>query len=98
MEYKRRQKIVQKFRLIGIAGCATIRPMGQPFFQKLLEERGITQSDLARRLGVNKSSVTLWSLRGIPPKRVIEIERETGIPRGELRPDIYPPEPLEAAE
>lgn len=67
-------------------------------FQKLLEKSGIKQSELARKLGVNKSTVALWILRRIPAERVIEIERETGIPRGELRPDIYPPESLEAAQ
>lgn len=72
--------------------------MIKPPFQKLLEEKGIKQSALARQLGVNKSTVALWVLRRIPAERVIEIERETGIPRFELRPDIYPPEPLEAAQ
>jgi DNA-binding transcriptional regulator YdaS (Cro superfamily) len=66
-------------------------------FQKRLEEKGITQSALAARLGVNKSTVALWVLRRIPAERVIEIERETGIPRCELRPDIYP-QHLEAAQ
>ena len=67
-------------------------------FQKLLEEKGITQSALAQRMGVNKSTVALWVLRRIPAERVIEIERETGIHRCKLRPDIYPSESVEAAE
>lgn len=67
-------------------------------FQKLLEDRGISQTMLARQLGVNKSSVALWILRRIPAERVLEIEQVTGIPRGKLRPDIYPAEPLEAAQ
>ena len=57
---------------------------------RLLEEKGLRLSDLARKLGVNKSSVTLWGLRRIPAERVLEIEKFTGIPRHELRPDIYP--------
>lgn len=72
--------------------------MGDFSFQKLLEEKRITQNELARRLGVNKSSVAVWVLRRIPAERVLEIERETGIERGKLRPDLYPPEPLEAAQ
>jgi DNA-binding transcriptional regulator YdaS (Cro superfamily) len=72
--------------------------MSEIFFQKLLEKKGIKPSDLARKLGVNKSTVSLWNLRRVPAERVIEIERETGIPRQELRPDIYPPEALEAAQ
>jgi DNA-binding transcriptional regulator YdaS (Cro superfamily) len=58
--------------------------------RRLLEERGLSLSDLARRLGVNKSSITLWGLRRIPAERVLEIEKLTGIPRHDLRPDIYP--------
>lgn len=72
--------------------------MIKPSLQKLLEEKGIRQSALARRLGVNKSTVALWTLRRVPAERVIEIERETGIHRCELRPDIYPRESLEATQ
>jgi DNA-binding transcriptional regulator YdaS (Cro superfamily) len=71
--------------------------MGRPF-QKLLEDKGIKQSALARLLGVNKSSVALWALRRVPAERVIEIERETGIPRSDLRPDIYPPDTIAAPQ
>ena len=38
-------------------------------------------------------AVRQWRKRGsIPPLRVLLIERLTGVPRHELRPDIYPPE------
>lgn len=47
-------------------------------------------SALARLLGnVTPQAVTQW--RDIPALRVIDIERVTGIPRDELRPDLYPP-------
>jgi DNA-binding transcriptional regulator YdaS (Cro superfamily) len=65
--------------------------MAYPVFKNLLKERGITQAALARMLGVNKSSVTLWSLGEVPAKRAIEIERATGIPRSKLRPDLWSP-------
>jgi DNA-binding transcriptional regulator YdaS (Cro superfamily) len=71
--------------------------MARTPFQRLLEEKGLTQSALAARLGVNKSTVALWVLRRIPAERVTEIERETGIPRHELRPDLWSP-PQEAAQ
>lgn len=57
---------------------------------QLLAQRDMKPADLARRLGVNKSSITLWGQRRVPAERVLEVERITGIPRHELRPDIYP--------
>lgn len=65
--------------------------MNRTFFQKLLAEKGFTQSGLAAMLGVNKSTVALWVLRRIPAERVMEIEAATGIHRSDLRPDLYPP-------
>jgi DNA-binding transcriptional regulator YdaS (Cro superfamily) len=59
-------------------------------FADHLAQRGIKAADLARQLGLNKSSITMWSLRRVPADRVLQLERETGIPRHELRPDIYP--------
>jgi DNA-binding transcriptional regulator YdaS (Cro superfamily) len=44
---------------------------------------------LARRLGISKQAVSMWGR--IPAERVIAIEAATGIPREELRPDLYPP-------
>lgn len=40
--------------------------------------------------GVNKSSVLRWEERKVPADRVLDIERHWGIPRRELRPDLYP--------
>jgi DNA-binding transcriptional regulator YdaS (Cro superfamily) len=56
----------------------------------LLQRRGIRLTDLARSVGVDKSSVTRWDKRRIPAERVLDVERVTGIPRHELRPDLYP--------
>lgn len=44
---------------------------------------------VARKLGVSPSTITRWSSEGIPADRVLEIERVTGIPRRELRPDLF---------
>jgi len=44
---------------------------------------------LARMLGINHQSIIRW-LR-TPAVRVLEIERLTGVPRYQLRPDLYPP-------
>jgi DNA-binding transcriptional regulator YdaS (Cro superfamily) len=45
---------------------------------------------LADIFGVNKTTVMRWEDRRVPAERVIEIEARTGIPRHDLRPDIYP--------
>lgn len=43
------------------------------------------QSALALRIGVHRQAVQKWAARGyVPPRRVIEIEAEYGIPRREL--------------
>ncbi|PZQ86029.1 MAG: Rha family transcriptional regulator [Ancylobacter novellus] len=52
-----------------------------------------TQQSLAalgRLLGVNKSSILRWEDRRVPAERVLDVERATGVPRHELRPDLYP--------
>jgi DNA-binding transcriptional regulator YdaS (Cro superfamily) len=46
---------------------------------------------LARKLGISHQSFYSW--RRIPAERVIEIEKATGIPRQQLRPDLYPAKP-----
>jgi len=46
---------------------------------------------LARKLGIRMQSIQMWTR--IPAERVIQIEAVTGIPREELRPDLYPPRP-----
>lgn len=52
------------------------------------------QKPLADRIGTSQSMVWYWlerAKRGVPAEYVLAIERETGIPRHELRPDIYAP-------
>ncbi|WP_080667903.1 transcriptional regulator [Pseudomonas parafulva] len=45
---------------------------------------------LAQILGVTPMSVSHWKVRGIPARKVIQIERATGVARHDLRPDLYP--------
>ena len=49
------------------------------------------QTKLAAICGVAPSAVQQWvASNRVPSKRVIDIERATGINRSELRPDLYP--------
>lgn len=55
-------------------------------------------SSLAERLKVSPQVVSNWRARGtVPAPRVLDIERETGVSRHALRPDIYPVESAKAA-
>jgi TorA maturation chaperone TorD len=42
---------------------------------------------LARKLGISQPSVSNWSR--VPAQRVVAVEAATGVPRAELRPDLY---------
>ena len=56
--------------------------------KRALENAG-GPSALGRKLGISAAAVSQWEQ--VPPLRVIDVERVTGVPRHELRPDIYPP-------
>ena len=47
-----------------------------------------SMAELARRLGMGRSSMQKWETV-VPASRVIDIERVTGVPREQLRPDLY---------
>lgn len=55
---------------------------------KLLRDRGMNLSELAKAVGVDKATATRWAQRHIPPERVKEISVVTGIPVEVLRPDL----------
>lgn len=52
----------------------------------LRNERGM-MTRIAKGLGLTLAAVSLW--KKIPSERVVEIESITGIPREQLRPDLY---------
>jgi DNA-binding transcriptional regulator YdaS (Cro superfamily) len=55
------------------------------------------QSALARAVGVTPQAVQQWVTQGrISYRKVIDVERVTGVPRYELRPDLYPAQEDEA--
>lgn len=45
-------------------------------------------NELAKRIGITAQALSQWD--SVPPLRVLDVERATGVPRHELRPDIYP--------
>lgn len=51
-----------------------------------------SQAALARRIGKKQAHVWNWLHRDrrVPAESVLDIERETGVSRSELRPDLYP--------
>jgi len=54
--------------------------------ERLRAERGL-MARIARELGLRSSAVAVWVR--VPAERVVEVERITGIPREQLRPDLY---------
>lgn len=44
---------------------------------------------LAKGLGIHRQAVYQWER--IPTMQIVKVEKLTGIPRAELRPDLYPP-------
>jgi DNA-binding transcriptional regulator YdaS (Cro superfamily) len=58
------------------------------------------QKSLADRIRTTQSQVWYWlerSKKGVPAEFVLSIERETGVSRSELRPDLWPAEVKEEA-
>ena len=50
-------------------------------------------SKLATKLGISQPSISGWER--VPPHRVLEVERATGVSRYDLRARIYTPETSE---
>jgi DNA-binding transcriptional regulator YdaS (Cro superfamily) len=53
------------------------------------------QKPLADRIGTSQSQVWYWltrSKRGVPAEFAPLIEEATGVPKSELRPDLWPTE------
>lgn len=60
-----------------------------PALRKAIEAAGAGKA-LAGRIGVTPQALSQW--RRVPARRVLDVERASGVPRHVLRPDLYPPE------
>lgn len=58
----------------------------------VVEKHFQTKREFAQKIGVSEQLLQKWRKTKIPAERVLGIEEKTGIPRHELRPDIYPVE------
>jgi DNA-binding transcriptional regulator YdaS (Cro superfamily) len=58
-----------------------------------------SQSAFGRLIGKRQSTISDWlrNDRPLPAEHVIATEVKTGVSRHDLRPDIYPREPIPAA-
>lgn len=70
--------------------------------QRAIDKAG-GRNALAGALGISGPAISQWDR--VPAERVIEVARITGVPRSQLRPDLYPPQkssksrdPIEGAE
>jgi len=57
-----------------------------------MKRLGLSDAAVAAKLGVSAEAVRLWrhGLRRVSAERAMEIERALDIPRGDLRPDLWP--------
>lgn len=55
------------------------------------EKVGQSLDDLAAAFRVDKSTISRWETGWtlVPVNRLAEIEKQTGIPREDLRPDVF---------
>ena len=58
-----------------------------------LLSRSLNYTKLAQVLEVDKATVSRWGKKGVPVNHLSAVSEITGIPRHELRPDIFGPAP-----
>lgn len=68
-----------------IAGCPHCM---ESALKEAIEAAGGPKA-LGAKLGISHQAIGQWD--EVPPLRVLEVERLTGVPRHKLRPDLYPP-------
>lgn len=66
--------------------------ISSPGFQRAIDIRG-NQTNLGEALGVAQSTISNWLKNGVPAEWCAAIEHVTGVPREEIRPDVFGPVP-----
>ncbi|MCJ2067806.1 helix-turn-helix domain-containing protein [Methylobacterium sp. J-030] len=61
--------------------------MARTALSKAIESAGGPKA-LGRKIGISSQAISQW--QECPPLRVLDVERASGVPRHELRPDLYP--------
>jgi hypothetical protein len=69
-------------------GCElrNYQTMSTTDFAEILKQHDVKAATVAASLGLNKATISRW--KKVPPDRVVDVERATGIPRHILRPDL----------
>jgi DNA-binding transcriptional regulator YdaS (Cro superfamily) len=55
---------------------------------ELALEQAESMTKLAEAMGIGVSAISQW--KRVPAERVLAVEAATGVPRQQLRPDLYP--------
>jgi DNA-binding transcriptional regulator YdaS (Cro superfamily) len=89
----RRSSVHNLTRQLFVATFQGMLPQSQ-VIAKAIEAAGGAEA-VAAALGMRSSEgVRLWRVRGkVPDKRVVDLERLSGVPREKLRPDLFRPVP-----
>jgi DNA-binding transcriptional regulator YdaS (Cro superfamily) len=74
--------------------------MSHQAFRRALAHFDGNQSKFAAAIGTSQQNISNWVRDGksLPAEFVLPTERETGVSRHDLRPDLYPREDTPAAE
>lgn len=80
---------VQDLRYVKRRHDPSLRNKGNQALLNRLRDAVGSSAELARRLGISRAAVNSWS--AVPLERVVAVEDATGIPREQLRPDLYRP-------
>jgi transcriptional regulator with XRE-family HTH domain len=59
-------------------------------FRKWRKAQGLTQIEAAALFKMSQPSIAKWENGHVPPEQCLLVNKVTGIPLHELRPDIYP--------
>jgi TorA maturation chaperone TorD len=92
------QSISASYRSLVETGIRSVEPMSwgniltarDPGLDRAIEAAGGVRA-LARQLGISQPAISSW--KRVPSDRVIAVETATGVPRRDLRPDLYDQSP-----